>query len=262
MDQIDTRTLHELVEDWAESEWNGSCYIRIARELWDSMDAYSLIESPFGVPMTLLESCIVDASEAIESGQITKSQALERLRTLLENDDFFKDAKTIEVSVNTNPVCRISNADYLQLKVQSMDYRKPLWWKRSVRSYWFLIGVVPFASMLIIYSLMINLGILLPIDILLAVAIGVPMYGLSYYIRTVNSKRLHRTMFILIGSCFIGFWFILVPLTFLLVSFGVWSLLGPVPWWLGMPLVTIPPLVAGAFIGDWLGKRRDYRPYM
>ncbi|MHA1663991.1 MAG: hypothetical protein ACTSVR_12130, partial [Candidatus Thorarchaeota archaeon] len=216
-------------------------------------------EGPFGDSMTLLESCIVDSNEAIESGLLSEKQALESLKELLENDDFVKGAQIIEVTVETNPVCRISNIDSLLQKDWPIGPQKPQWWKRSVKSFWLSVGVVSFVIMAIFYVIMISFGILPPIQLLLAVAVGIPMYAMSYYFRTVATKRMWRIGFILLGFCFIGFWFILAPLIILLNS-----LRSPgtfLPWWLGMPLMILP-LVLGAFIGDWLGKRRDYRPYM
>ncbi|OLS20428.1 MAG: hypothetical protein ThorAB25_28310 [Candidatus Thorarchaeota archaeon AB_25] len=256
-EDLKTRTLYEMATAWAEQPWDGVQYKRIAEELWDSIDDLNLIEGPFGDSITLLESCIVDSNEAIEAGLLGEKQALDSLRELLENDDFFVGARIIEVSVETNPVCRISNIDILLQKDWPIGPQKPQWWKRSVRSFWLSVGVVSFATMVIIYSILISLGILPPIHLFLGVAVGIPMYALSYYFRTVATKRTWRVVFILLGSCFIGFWFILAPLTILLSYLSI-----SLPWWLGWPLPMILSLVVGAFIGDWLGKRRDYRPYM
>ncbi|MHA1138412.1 MAG: hypothetical protein ACTSSE_18180 [Candidatus Thorarchaeota archaeon] len=259
MDRINTQTLYEMVKEWSGQHWDGVQYNRHSEELWNSIEVCGLIEGPFGDSMTLLESCIVDSNEAIESGLLSEKQALESLKELLENDDFVKGAQIIEVTVETNPVCRISNIDSLLQKDWPIGPQKPQWWKRSVKSFWLSVGVVSFVIMAIFYVIMISFGILPPIQLLLAVAVGIPMYAMSYYFRTVATKRMWRIGFILLGFCFIGFWFILAPLIILLNS-----LRSPgtfLPWWLGMPLMILP-LVLGAFIGDWLGKRRDYRPYM
>jgi len=248
-----------MVKEWSGQHWDGVQYNRHSEELWNSIEVCGLIEGPFGDSMTLLESCIVDSNEAIESGLLSEKQALESLKELLENDDFVKGAQIIEVTVETNPVCRISNIDSLLQKDWPIGPQKPQWWKRSVKSFWLSVGVVSFVIMAIFYVIMISFGILPPIQLLLAVAVGIPMYAMSYYFRTVATKRMWRIGFILLGFCFIGFWFILAPLIILLNS-----LRSPgtfLPWWLGMPLMILP-LVLGAFIGDWLGKRRDYRPYM
>ncbi len=113
----------------------------------------NLIEGPFGDSITLLESCIVDSNEAIEAGLLNEKQALDSLKDLLENDDFVKGARIIDVSIETNPVCRISNIDSLLQKDWPIGPQKPLWWKRSVRSFWLSVGVVSFAIMAIFYSL-------------------------------------------------------------------------------------------------------------
>jgi hypothetical protein len=259
MDRISTRTLFEMVKEWTAQPWEGVRYSRISEELWNSIEVCGLVEGPFGDSVTLLESCIADSNDAIEVGLLGQEQALDSLKELLENDDFVVGARIIEVSVETNPVCRISNIDSLLQKDWPIGPQKPQWWKRSVRSFWLSVGVVSFAVMAIIYVILIGLGILPPIQLFLAVAVGIPMYAMSYYIRKVATKRMWRAVFILLGSCFIGFWFILAPLTILLSSLG--SLGISLPWWLGMPLMILP-LVVGAFIGDWIGKRRDYRPYM
>ncbi len=178
-------------------------------------------------------------------------------KKLLENDDFVKGARIIEMCVSTNPVCRISNADQLLDISQSIDYRKPQWWFRGVRSYWLSMGAVSIVSSIIIYSLMINFG-LWPLEyLILSLIVGIPMYAFSYYIRTIATKRMWRVIYIMLGACGIGFWCIILPTAFLLGP-----IIGMLPFWLGFPLMTIPPVVVGAYIGDWLGKRRDYMPYM
>ncbi|MCK5302947.1 MAG: hypothetical protein KAJ96_07395, partial [Candidatus Thorarchaeota archaeon] len=216
-----------------------------------------LIEGPFGDSMTLLESCIVDSNEAIEEGQLSEIQALDRLKELLENDNFVVGAQIIEVSVETNPVCRISNIDSLLKEKWPIGPQKPQWWKRSVRSFWLFMGVVSFAIMVILYVTMIGLGILPPIQLFLGVAVGVPMYAMSYYLRKIATKRMWRIGFIMLGACGIGFWCLIVPSVFLFAPF-----IRSIPWMMGLPLLTILSVVIGAFIGNWIGKRRDYRPYM
>jgi len=257
MERINTQTVYELVKEWTFQPWDGTRYSHIVETLWDSIEACGLIEGPFGMAMTLLESYVVDSAEEVDAGLLNMNQAVEGLLTLLQNDDFARGAKIIEVSVETNPVCRISNIDSLLQKDWPIGPQKPQWWKRSVRSFWLSVGVVSFAVMAIIYVILIGLGILPPIQLFLAVAVGIPMYAMSYYIRKVATKRMWRTVFIMLGASGIGFWCLIVPSTFLFAP-----VIRLIPWWIGMPLLTIPSTVIGAFIGDWIGKRRDYRPYM
>ena len=256
-DDIESRTLYEMVTAWADRPWDGVQYERIAEELWDSIDASELMEGPFGMSVTLLESCIIESVEGIDAGLFQEKQAVSNLMKLLENDDFVEGARIIEVCASTNPVCRISNADILSNKNQSIDYRKPQWWTRSVLSYWLLMGGVSFVSMIIIYGLMINLGLWSLSYLISGIAIGVPMFAFSYYIRTIATKRMWRAIYIMLGATAIAFWCIILPMAYL---FG--PIIGMLPFWLGFPLMFIPAVVVGAYIGDWLGKRRDYMPYM
>ncbi|MCK5266330.1 MAG: hypothetical protein KAR03_12045, partial [Candidatus Thorarchaeota archaeon] len=181
MDHIETQTLYEMVNKWIAQPWDGTRYSHIAEQLWDSVEACGLIEGPFGDSMTLLESCVVDSVEGINGGLLDKAQAVASLTTLLQNDDFARGANIIEVSVETNPVCRISNIDSLLQKIWPIGPQKPQWWKRSVRSFWLSVGIVSFATMIIIYIAMIDLGILPPVQLFLGVAVGIPMYAMSYY---------------------------------------------------------------------------------
>ena len=116
MDRIATQTLYEMVKEWTDQPWEGVRSNRISEELWNSLEACGLIEGPFGDSMTLLEACIADSNEAIEAGLLSEKQALDSLKELLENDDFVVGARVLEVCVNTNPVCRISNIDSLLQK--------------------------------------------------------------------------------------------------------------------------------------------------
>jgi len=206
--------------------------------------------------MTLLESYVVDSAEEVDAGLIDMNQAVEGLLTLLQNDDFARGAKIIEVSVETNPVCRISNIDSLLQENWPRGPQKPQWWKRSVRSFWISMGAVSFVSMVIIYSILIGLGILPPTELVLSIVVGIPMYAMSYYFRTVATKRVWRVVFIMLGAGGIGFWCLALPIGLL---FGPTIRL--IPFWLRLPFTYIPVIV-GAYIGDWIGNRRDYRPYM
>jgi len=260
MEQIATQTLYDMVKGWTAQPWDGNRYSSIAEKLWDSLEDCRLIDGPFGTTMTLLEACVVDSVDGMNEGLLDKNEAVGNIMALLQDDDFIKGAKIIEISVESNPVCRITNIDSLLQKDWPIGPQKPQWWKRSVRSFWLSVGVVSFATMIILYVIMINFGILPPTQLFLGVAVGIPMYAFSYYFRSVATKRMWRAIFILLGSCGIGFWFILLPLTVLLRAFIPLGIL--LPWWLGMPFLMIPPLIIGGLIGDWFGKRRDYRPYM
>ena len=255
-EDTETRTLYEMVTAWVEGPWDGVQYQRIAEDLWNSIDDLNLIDGPYGMSITLLESCIIDSTEGIDGGLFQAEQAVSNLKILLENDDFVEGAKIIEVCVKTNPVCRISNADHLINMSRPINYLKPEWWSRSVRSYWLSMGGVSVVSMIIIYGLMINLGLMQLNFLILSILVGIPMYAFSYYLRTIPSRRLWRGIAIGMGACFIGLWFIFLPLVFLLSSLFV-----TLPWWLGMWVLPLS-MVLGGFIGDWIGKRNDYMPYM
>ncbi|MHA1927909.1 MAG: hypothetical protein ACTSV2_04920 [Candidatus Thorarchaeota archaeon] len=255
-EDTETRTLYEMVTAWVEVPWDGFQYQRIAEDLWNSIDDLNLMERPYGVSVTLLESCIVDSVEGIDAGLFQAEQAASNLNDLLLNDDFVEGAKIIEVCVKSNPVCRISNVDQLLDNSQSVDYRKPQWWYRSVRSYWFFMGCVSIVSSIIIYSLMINLGIMPP-EYLLSIIMGVPMLVFSYYIRTIATKKMWRVIFIILGAGGIGFWCLALPIALL---FG--PIIRLTPLWLRFLLTMFLPIAMGAYIGDWVGKRRDYMPYM
>ena len=256
-DDLETETLYEMVKAWIDQPWDGVQYKHVAEELWNSIDDLNLMDGSYGDSVTLLESCIDSSVEGINTGLFQAEEAVDNLKKLLENDDFVEGARIIEVCASTNPVCRISNADILSNKNQSIDYRKPQWWTRSVLSYWLLMGSVSVVSMIIIYGLMINLGLWSLSYLILSIAVGVPMFAFSYYIRTIATKRMWRAIYIMLGATAIAFWCILLPIGLLLSP-----IIRLLPFWLRLPITLIPAVVVGAYIGDWLGKRRDYMPYM
>jgi len=256
MERIGTRTLDEMVKVWTDQPWDGVQYKRIAEELWDSIDDLNLMEGPYGVSVILLESCIVDSAEGIDAGLFQAEQAVGNLKKLLENDDFVEGARIIEVYVNTNPVFRISNADQLLNKSQSIDYRKPQWWTRSVRSYWLFIGGVSFVSMIIVYGLMINLGLRSLTDLILSITICIPAFAGAYALRRSQSVNAFKWMWTLFGAFSIGFFVIFAPLH-LLFGHQFYMILGV--WFVWATL--IPSMILGAFIGERWGRRRGYMPY-
>jgi len=78
--------------------------------------------------------------------------------------------------------------------------------------------------------------------------------GFAYYIRVRPSIKVNRSLYILLGITPIGFglW-ILYALSgigmFVTTHFGAWT---------SLIISFTVPYAIGAFIGDWIGKRRNY----
>lgn len=84
------------------------------------------------------------------------------------------------------------------------------------------------------------------------------MIGVAYYIRIKPSIKVNRLIYVTLGAC--G--------TFLITLFGsafiIWATGCPPPTIYLGPYVSfimflIAPWIIGAYIGDWIGKRRKYR---
>ncbi len=258
-----TRTLYEMVTVWAEQPWDGVRYNRIAEELWDSIDGSELMEGPYGDSVTLLEMCIVDSTEALQAGQLKEEQAVDGLKKLLENDDFIVGAKIIEVYIETNPVCRISNIESLHRSGQGLPF--PEWNRRKT-----LVVSLSLVSWLVLYVVLVGFGVWEPTQII-TWAIITSIFGVFiYYTRGIlHNFRFRRTFWIVGFGCFFS-----MPLAIAWVYLLRW-LAAPFVSWLATPSTPLvlrlvlfgpvymfPPLLGGGLIAEILGKRRDYMPYM
>jgi len=240
-EDIKTRTLNELIRTWIGQPWDGVQYKRIAGELWDSIDDLNLMEGPYGVSVTLLESCIVDSAEGIDAGLFQAEQAIGNLKELLENDDFVEGARIIEVCINTNPVCRISNIDRL---LQQSQYREPLRWTRGMT----VSSVVSIVAILGFYIVMIGLQLWEPFR-LLSPLFCFSMSGIwLYYLYKPNSPISLRAIILFI--CF-------MEPVFLFVFPPSYRHLAP----LVFAIVVGSCMIMGGILGGRLGKKRNYRPY-
>lgn len=258
-EELKTRTLYEMVTAWAEQPWGGVRYKRIAEELWDSIDHLNLMEGPYGVSITLLESCIVDSTEALQAGQLTEEQAVDGLKKLLENDDFIVGARVTEVYFNTNPVCRISNADCL---LQQSQYRESLRWTRGMT----ISSVVSIVAILGFYIVMIGLQLWEPFR-LLSPLFCFSMSGIwLYYLYKHNSPISLRAIWILGHAGIFGMGIIILYMFLLGPIYG--SIFPPSPDLsyrffsiLVFAIVVGSCMIMGGILGGRLGKKRNYRPY-
>jgi len=123
---------------------------------------------------------------------------------------------------------------------------KPWWWKPL----WIVTLLATIVSGAVGYFLL---------DVPLARAVGgvaltFICIGVAYYIRVRPSMKVNRALYILLGITPLGF-----GLMMLYVVSGIGSFiaahLGPVP---NLIIGFIVPYIVGAFIGDWIGKRRNY----
>jgi hypothetical protein len=135
-----------------------------------------------------------------------------------------------------------------------MDYRKPRWWKRSVRSYWLIFVILPFAVILTVLTVLFLQGVITLTELLqyaVVAGVGTPF---SYYIQAKAPLKPSRTRWDLTVGCGIACLILLV----LLGVFGKTLVLILGPW----PAVLLSfgvALALGGLLADYIGKRRDYR---
>jgi hypothetical protein len=259
-EELNTRTLYQMITAWAEQPWDGVQYKRISEELWDSIDASDLMEGPYGVSVTLLESCIVDSKDAIRAGQLTEDQAVDGLKKLLENDDFIVGARVIEVCVNTNPVCKIPNIDRM---LQKSQYKEPLKWTRGM-SIGFVVSLLAIFGFCIV---MVGLQLWEPIQLLSPIVVIIMASIWLYFLYKPNSSISWRALWIFGHAGIFGMGIIILYTGFMGpiflsvfpyspdISYRFFTVLVSV-------IVIVSCMVIGGILGDRLGKKRNYRPYM
>ena len=124
---------------------------------------------------------------------------------------------------------------------------KPWWWNPL----WIAVLLTTIASGVVGYFLL-----HVPLERTVGgVALTFLCVGISYYIRIRPSRKVNRALYILLGITPIGF-----SLWIALALSGVGRLLtNYLGTWASLIVGFTVPLTIGAFIGDWIGRRRNYR---
>ncbi len=127
---------------------------------------------------------------------------------------------------------------------------KPKWWKPL----WILTAISMVGSGVFIYYILL-LGEFVRIIIIFSL-----VWGFAIYIRVRPSKKKNKVFYILLGITPIGFglW-ILYALICGITNFGKFIVsFKPFGYWLQWGII-IGLFIIGGFIGNWIGKKRDYR---
>ncbi|MDH5780355.1 MAG: hypothetical protein OEZ29_07135 [Candidatus Bathyarchaeota archaeon] len=124
---------------------------------------------------------------------------------------------------------------------------KPWWWKPL----WIAILLTTIASGVFGYFLL-----HVPLERMTGlVALTFLCIGIAYYSRVRPSMKVNRGIYILFGVTPIGF-----GLWILYALSGIGRFLNThLDPFLSFIVAFITPYVMGAFIGDWIGRRRNYR---
>jgi hypothetical protein len=136
------------------------------------------------------------------------------------------------------------------------DYRKPRWWKRSVRSYWLFLVILPFVLILAVYGALVLQGVTTLTKLLTYAFVTIVLIATVYWIRSKASLKLFRIVWdVLLGSG--------IACVILVVLMGVFGetlvlVLGPGP---ALLLSFGVALASGALLADYVRKRRNYRPW-
>jgi len=125
---------------------------------------------------------------------------------------------------------------------------KPWWWKPLWVTTMLSTGAVGVASYFLFH---------IPLErVAGALAITLLAIGFAYYIRIKPSRKVNRGLYIFLGFSPIGF---CLWLLYAFSGIGLFlTTLGPLGSLTSMLLFPIP-FIIGVFIGDWIGKRRNYR---
>jgi hypothetical protein len=124
---------------------------------------------------------------------------------------------------------------------------KPWWWK----SLWIATLLLTIASGVISYFLL-----HVPLErTVSAVALTFFCIGIAYYIRVRPSMKVNRALYILLGISPIGF---ALWIVYAVSGIGRW-ITDTLGVWPSLIIGFTVPLIIGALIGDWIGKRRNYR---
>lgn len=127
---------------------------------------------------------------------------------------------------------------------------KPWWWKPL----WMAVLIATIASGVAGY-LLLHIPQYALVAFVTGVAVSFLCVGIAYYIRIKPSRRVNRGIYILLGVSPIGF-----VLWIVLALSGVGRLLtNYLGVWPSLIIGFTVPYIIGAFIGDWIGKRRSYR---
>ena len=122
---------------------------------------------------------------------------------------------------------------------------KPRWW----RPLWIvsLLGII-------ISGLVLFLSGYVPLErMIFGLVLAFLCVGVAYYIRVRPSMKVNRALYVLLGITPFGF-VISVAYAVFLGRYVTGWLMG----WFNI-IVTIGILIAGGFIGDWIGKQRNYQ---
>jgi len=127
---------------------------------------------------------------------------------------------------------------------------KPKWWKL----FWILIAISMVGSGVLIYYIFLH-GEFVRYIITFSLFVG-----FTIFIRVRPSKKKNKVFYILLGITPIGFglW-VLYALISVITNFGKFIVsFKPFGSWLQWGII-IGLFTIGGFIGNWIGKKRDYR---
>ncbi len=144
-----------------------------------------------------------------------------------------------------------SGADTITLKVRGKKMKassKPWWWA----PFWLFCVAFVVAVGIALYTYPMNLLVLNSLE---AIALAVVFLGFTFYFRVRPSIKMDRAMYVLLGISPIG-----LVVIFAFAFIGLPDLMiGMIGIWPSLIINVAAPYIIGAFIGDWIGSKRNYQ---
>jgi len=125
---------------------------------------------------------------------------------------------------------------------------KPSWWAPI----WLFCVAFVVAAGIALYTYPMNLLVL---NFYEAIALAFVFLGFACYFRVRPNIKVNRAMYVLLGITPIGLFLMIAYalsglIEFMLDNLGLWP---------SFIIDVTAPYIIGAFIGDWIGKKRGYR---